>query len=781
LETYHIHINGIVQGVGFRPFIYQLAKQIELNGYVKNGNDGVHIFFNASEKIANSFLKKIKQEAPKQSKIISLELYKIVNRIFTGFSIEVEEDICEKKVLISSDKAICNNCKNELHDISNRRYRYPFITCTQCGPRYSIINALPYERFNTSMQKFTMCKNCSDEYNNVDDRRFFSQTNSCNDCGIELSIHENASAIISGNSEEILSHTKDLLQRGKIIAVKGIGGYLLLCDANSSDSIQLLRRRKHRPSKPFAILYPDIESVQNYFELNKQEKELLLSEEAPIVLLYPKQNVFNNLSVKNIAPGLKRLGIMLPSNPLLELIASDYEKPLIATSANISGSPIIYKDEDALEYLFEIADYIVSYNRDIVIPEDDSVAQVSKYSTQQIILRRSRGYAPSFLNYKPRKQECILSTGVFLKSSFALSINGNVFVSQFLGSGESYESQEMYKDTLNHWLKLYEVKPDVIITDKHPGYFSHQYAIVLADKFKTKIKFIQHHEAHFAASLAENNLLHAAEPVLGVVWDGTGLGDDGNIWGGEFFKYENNEMLRCYHFDYYPAIAGDKLALEPRIASLCASNDVWMHLDNLKEKFIEAEWSNYQTLIQTTNLFSSSVGRIFDAVASLLNICDKQTYEGEAAMYLQFLAEEYVDENGFEMDDSYFKEDSHYYRIPTASLIQGIIIDIKKGKTKNYIAAKFHYSLVCLIDIVAKNINVEIICFSGGVFQNSLLVDWIQKKYSNRYQLGFHKNLSPNDENVSFGQLVYHDNNIKTKNKEDLITVERTKLSIINS
>jgi hydrogenase maturation protein HypF len=762
LPTYHIHINGIVQGVGFRPMVYQLAKEMQLNGYVKNGTDGVHIFFNASEQEAHSFFNKIKQEAPAQSTIISAELHRSADKSFIDFSIMVEEDDnIEKKVLMSPDTAICSACKHELHDINNRRYRYPFITCTQCGPRYSIVDSLPYDRHGTSMQKFKMCKSCNEEYNDVTDRRFFSQTNSCVDCGAELKIWENVSSSLTDNSEEILGRIKNFLEQGKILAIKGIGGYLLLCCADNPETIQLLRNRKHRPSKPFAVLYPDIETVRNNFELSKQEKTLLESPESPIVLLYPKQVAFNNLSVQHIAPGLKRLGIMLPYSPLLELIANDYGMPLIATSANISRSPIIYKDEDALNYLFEIADYIVSCNRDIVIPEDDSVVQVSKYSNQPIILRRSRGYAPSFLQYKPQTEACIFSTGAFLKSSFTLSINGNVFVSQFLGSGESYESQQMYKDTLDHWLRLYAVKPDAIITDKHTGYFSHQYAIELADQFQTEIKFVQHHEAHFAAVLAENNLLLSAEHVLGVIWDGTGLGSDGNIWGGEFFKYENNEMLRCYHFDYFPAITGDKLALEPRIAAICATGDAWPQSDILKEKFTEAEWNNYQSLIETTNLFSSSVGRLFDAVASLLNVCDKQTYEGEAAMYLQALAEEYVEENGFVMDDTYFKEGSHYYRIPTASLMQGVIMDIKKGKAKNYIAAKFHYSLVCLINIVAKNINVRKICFSGGVFQNVLLTDWIQKAYSDKYELHFHKHLSPNDENISFGQLVHYDNKIQ--------------------
>jgi len=779
LETHHIHINGIVQGVGFRPFVYQIAKQIGLNGYVKNGSDGVHVFFNASNKIADSFFKRIKDEAPKQAKIISSYLHKTDKNHFNDFAIVVQEDNSEKTVLLSPDKAICDHCRSELHDINNLRFRYPFITCTQCGPRYSIINELPYERHNTSMQKFSMCKSCNDEYNNVADRRFFSQTNSCNECGIKLGLYDNVSKISSNNADEILSGIKNILKQGKIIAVKGVGGYLLLCSADNPETIQLLRSRKHRPAKPFAVLCPDIETVRNNFEVNELENSLLKSAEAPIVLLHPKQLAFNNLSINNIAPGLRRVGIMIPYNPLLELIAKDYSMPLVATSANISGSPIIYKDEDALEYLIEIADYIVFYNRDIIIPEDDSVAQISKYFKQPILVRRSRGYAPPFLKYKPHKKECVLTTGAFLKSSFTLSVSGNVFISQFLGSAENYESQQMYKDTLNHWLRLYKAKPDVIIADIHLDYFSHQYAIEIAGELDTDVKFVQHHEAHFAAVLAENNLLQSPEAILGVIWDGTGLGSDGNIWGGEFLKYESNEMLRCYHFDYFPAIAGDKISLEPRIAAMCTTSGSWLGSDKLKGKFTEAEWKNYQSLIQSTDLFSSSVGRIFDAVASLLDICDKQTYEGEAAMYLQALAEEYVEENGFLMNDSYFKEGSHYYRIPTASLMQGVMSDIEKGEAKNYIAAKFHYSLVCLIEIVAKNINVKKICFSGGVFQNALLVDWIQKEHSNKYELSFHKDLTPNDENISFGQLVYYDNDIKTKNKEGLKVTETA--AILNS
>lgn len=743
--------------------VYHLAKELNLKGYVKNDSNGVNIFFNATEGEANLFFEKIKLGAPLRSKVISARLVKIADQRFTDFSIVVKgDDMCQKQVLLSPDLAVCPDCLAELHDPNNRRYRYPFITCTRCGPRYSIIGNVPYERHATTMHDFSMCNTCKVEYTNVADRRFFSQTNSCTDCGIRLSLYREASTMLSNNTETVLSAIKNLLTEGKILAIKGIGGYILVCDANNVQVIQLLRSRKHRPTKPFAVLYSGIDSVENSFELNKQEKVLLESTAAPVVLLYPKRTAFDELAVSAIAPGLKRIGVMIPYNPLFDLIASDFGKPLIATSANISGSPIIYKDEDALDYLFDIADYVVTHNREIVIPQDDSVLQVSKYTMQTIVLRRSRGYAPAFIRYKPKTNQCILSTGAFLKSSFTLAVNGNIFVSQFLGSGESFESQLMYRHTLEHWLDMYAVKPDVITADKHPGYFSRQYARELAGKFEVDLKLVQHHEAHFAAVLAENNLLHKSEPILGVIWDGTGLGNDGNIWGGEFFQYENNKIQRINHFDCFPTIAGDKTALEPRIAALCASYNVSEQSALLKEKFSVTEWNNYYSLIKTAKLFTSSVGRIFDAVASLLGICDKQTYEGEAAMYLQTLAEDYVAENGLIMDGSYFEEGAPLNRVPTDALMRGIMMDIENGKATNYIAAKFHYSLVCLIGSIAMDMGVNYICFSGGVFQNALLVDWIKNKYAGKYHLCFHRELSPNDENISFGQMVYYENKITT-------------------
>jgi len=764
LETYQIHIDGIVQGVGFRPVVYLVASEMGIKGIVKNDCDGLNIFFNASQSAADEFFRKIKSAAPLHSKILSASINRITDQLFPDFKIVVEEnDNSEKKVLMTPDVAICPECKIELHDSESRRYRYPFITCTNCGPRYSIINNIPFERHQTAMQPFTMCQTCNDEYHNVNDRRFFSQTNSCSNCGVQLSFIQKDLKDLSYNSEQVLSLIKKHLIDGKIIAVKGIGGYLLMCDADNIEAIQQLRIKKHRPKKPLALLFPDLTMLTKCCEVNYQEKKLLQSAEAPIVLLKPRKSVKANFAFNEVSPGLNRVGVMLPCTPLLDLIAKDFGGPIVATSANISGSPIIYEDQVANNQLFEIADFVVSYNRDIVIPLDDSVVQVSRYENHQLILRRSRGYAPSHLPYKPKSSGCILATGAFMKSSFTLAINGNVFISQFLGSGECYESQLMYKQTLRHWLNMYNAQPELIVADEHPQYFSNNYALELAEEFGAKLQLVQHHEAHFAAVLAENDLLATDEQVLGVIWDGTGLGDDGNIWGGEFFTWHQEKICRVSHFDYFPVIAGDKMARDPRISALCLLNAFSDNTDFIKNKFTETEWSNYSSLLENhQGLFSSSVGRLFDAVACLLDVCNLQSYEGEAAMALQVLAENYVEDNGFLIDESYFEMFLPENKIPVAKLILGILKDIETGKQKEYIAAKFHYSLVGLVASIARKFGISNICFSGGVFQNSLFVDWLDHELGMYYKLFFHKELSANDENISFGQMVVADNKIES-------------------
>jgi hydrogenase maturation protein HypF len=749
----------MVQGVGFRPFVYQLALQMGLTGWVNNSGDGVHIAFTATTEEAALFYETVIAKAPTLAKIKQHSLQQTQPNTFSHFEIKPSTNNVAPHLPLTPDFALCQACRAEMHDPTDRRYQYPFVTCTHCGPRYSIATALPYDREHTTMQPFTLCQSCSAEYNNPSDRRYYAQTNTCADCGIALHLYNNDGEKLLSDNPVVLDAIVQQLAAGNILAVKGIGGYLLLCDAGNGNSIHQLRQRKQRPTKPFAVMFANIAQAASHAHISELERECLLSPLAPVVLLQAKKE--SSLPLAAIAPGLGTIGTLLPYAPLFEMVLHRFGKPVIATSANISGSPIIYQDADALANLRHIADYIVTHNREIVTPQDDSVVQFYKGADKPIVLRRSRGMAPSYFGNALNTADHWLATGALMKSSFAIHANGNIYVSQYLGSTATVEAQASYKAALKNLQEILQTNPTHIITDKHPDYFSHQLAKEIAEAYHCPISQVQHHKAHFAAVLAENDLLAHNEPVLGVIWDGTGLGDDGNIWGGEFFKYENGTMLRCYYFDYFPYVLGDKMAQEPRLSALAVCQDAMGATTLLEPKFTSTEWALYQKILaQHNGLQCSSVGRIFDAVASLLGICDKQSYEGEAALYLQTMAEQYMAEHGDNMQESYFMDGAHYYRLPTATLFSGIIRDIHKGRSKAWIAAKFHCSLVHIVGIIANNVGVTKLAFSGGVFQNVLLVRLLHTRLGHHYQLYFHQQLSPNDENISFGQLQYYAHNI---------------------
>lgn len=757
-EVFHLHLTGIVQGVGFRPMVYNFAKQLGLKGYVCNAADGLHIEFIAKESEVEIIVNKLLGQAPPLAKVRHWHLNKTIFKAYEDFVIKDSDENADARLPLTPDFALCNDCRNEMHDAANRRFHYPFITCTQCGPRYSIIEQLPYDRINTTMNDFAMCESCEEEYSSSTNKRYFSQTNSCGDCGIQLRLYAGKKLIIDQDQQAIIHTVCEALTQGKIVAVKGIGGYLLLCDAANSDAIKTLRSRKHRPSKPFAIMCGSIASADEFVRLNDAAKALLVSPVSSVVLAKAKKNTA--LALEDIAPGLRSLGVMIPYAPLFELILSEFKKPVIATSGNISNSPVIFNDEQALEYLPAIADLIVTHNRTIVTPQDDSVVRFTSLKEQPIIIRRSRGWAPSFFGYERMNKNTMLATGALMKSSFTIAQLDNIYVSQYLGSTDSYDAQLSYRQTLLHLLHVLKASPQVIITDKHPQYFSNELAKELAVKYKTELIEVQHHKAHFAAVLAENNLLQTDEKVLGVIWDGTGLGDDGQIWGGEFFLYHQNNMHRYRHVNYFPQLLADKMAREPRIAALALCSAVTEAVDLLQLKFSTTEWALYRSMLNKKDMLKScSVGRIFDAVACLLGICDKQLYEGEAALLLETRAQEYVDENGYEFS-YYYSAGEGNQSISAAVLLEQLVQAIKLNKTSGEIAASFHFSLVMLVKQVAENINCKKIAFSGGVFQNALLVDLMQYHLSDQFELFFHKELSPNDENISFGQLVYADQGI---------------------
>jgi len=750
--TFHIHIQGIVQGVGFRPFIYKLALENGIQGTVSNGNDGVNIFINADIEACNMFVKLIREKAPEMSHITELEVSQTDDRIFNSFKIIESDSNSEPKLLFAPDFSICEDCLSELHAEKDRRHNYPFITCTNCGPRFSIISALPYDRENTTMEKFRMCPECQQEYDEVLDRRYYSQTNSCPTCGIKLEVFEGEK--IELPQDKIIDYIVERWKSGKIISIKGIGGFLTTCDANNKKAINDLRIRKKRPDKPFALMYPDLEMIERDTFLSETEIRELRSKWSPIVLLKFKDSIRQSIYVDGICENLDRVGIMLPYAPLFDLLLKKFNAPIVATSGNVSGSTIIYDNDKAKEELMNISDILVLNNREIVIPQDDSVIKFSGKSNQRIVIRRSRGLAPSYIDTElslPNKN--IIATGAMLKSVFTLINNDQIYISQFLGNTDVYDSQLNYIHTLQHFIKLLRIKPEIIFIDKHPAYFSHIYGIELAQKYNAELIEVQHHKAHFAAVMGEHKLHVQKEKVLGIIFDGTGYGNDGQIWGGEFFIFENGKISRYEHLPYFDFILGDKMVREPRISALSICFGIEGADRYLKNKFTENEWQIYNKLLsQENNLRSSSIGRLFDAVSSLIFDVDLQTFEGHAAMILESKAEAFITKNeGYKK--SYFSIKENPATI-VRLIIKGILNDLDNGLDKEEIAAKFHISVVEYITTVAELSGIKKLALSGGVFQNSLIVELIIKKLTTNYQLYFHQRLSPNDECISFGQCV---------------------------
>ena len=749
MHSYHLHIRGQVQGVGFRPFVYRLAQQYGLRGTVSNGTDGVHIHINASPEVFGFFREDIYRRAPSMARITAVDWTETGAVDYADFSIVQSAVHDDRNVLLSPDFGLCAACREELWDAGNRRYQFPFITCTQCGPRLSVTDNIPYDRNYTTMAPFVMCESCQEEYEAVTDRRYFSQTNSCGCCGPQL-----ATQAMSAPITDPVGAAVSWLQSGAIVAVKGVGGFLLMCDAGNADAIGRLRERKNRPAKPLALLYPDIGRAEADVQLSEGARAALQHSSFPIVLCPLQASPASALPTEVIAPGLNQIGLMLPNSPLLDLLASRFGDPLVATSGNVSGAPICYQNEQAAVQLSAIADRILIHNRDIVMPQDDSVCRFSRIYDQRILIRRSRGLAPTYWHTQEQAYPTALAMGADMKSVFGISHQQNIYLSQYLGNLGSYDSQQQYEQVLQHYLRLTGCQPLVVLHDLHPAYASTR----LARTFEAAERHaFQHHKAHLAACLFENDLLDSEEAVLGVVWDGVGYGEDGQIWGGEFFRYAAGQFLRAYHFDYFDYLLGDKMSLEPRLAALSVCKQAAWAEELLRPKFTQQEWQLYTRLLsQPAGLQTSSLGRLFDAAACLLGLGDRNTYEGEAATYVEQLAQQYISANGPDRVDSYVQAQASYYRIPTHSIFQYLLIDLKKGRDKAYIAAKFHQTLVQIVDNVARYTGCKKLAFSGGVLQNGLLVDMLIHRLSASHQLFFHRQVSPNDENIALGQLALY-------------------------
>ncbi|MBI5325270.1 MAG: carbamoyltransferase HypF [Ignavibacteriae bacterium] len=754
-----ISIRGAVQGVGFRPFIFRLANEMKLNGYIKNNSIGVLIEAEGEKKILDNFIIQIREKKPALSKITGFEFSFFEKNGYTSFNILESEETPETSAFILPDIAICDACIREMNDPADRRYIYPFINCTNCGPRFSIVEAIPYDRKNTTMKTFKMCPDCQKEYDNPNDRRYHAQPIACPVCGPHVEMWDGNGNVIESHHNAI-HKLVELVKEGKIAAVKGIGGFHLVCDARGDEAVINLRERKHRIDKPFALMFPTLESIKEVCYVNQIEETLLRAPESPIVLLKRK-----SVPVKSVsdfcAPGNPELGVMLPYSPLHHLLMKELKNPIIATSANISEEPICIDELEALNRLKNIADYFLVHNRPVKRQIDDSVVRVVKGKV--MMLRRARGYAPLPIELESDSNKIIFAVGGQLKNSIALKIGKNVFLSQHIGDLETQEATKAFANVIDDFRILYKVEPELIVKDLHPDYYSTKFA----ENINIKSKSIQHHIAHIASCKAENQVKGCC---LGISWDGTGYGIDKTIWGGEFFRIDD---VRCEHigtFRQFPLPGGEIAIREPRRSALGLLYDMYggsaFNYSVIQNNFSFEEINVLEKMLsnRTNCPLTSSVGRLFDAVASILNINQKINFEGQAAMNLEFTASA----NETRAYNYYIYNDS-IFRIDWQTIIEELLMDVNSGVKNSIISAKFHNTLIEIILELAKLLNEEKIVLSGGCFQNTYLLNGvIEKLEQNNFKVYWHQRVPANDGGISLGQiaaseLIIDNYNVKCK------------------
>jgi hydrogenase maturation protein HypF len=644
-------INGAVQGVGFRPFVYRLANELNLTGWVCNSTMGVTIEVEGQTIRLEEFVNRLQAEKPRLSVINSFE-YSFQTPVgYTDFKVKHSNQIGDKSALVLPDIATCPDCLKDISDPNNRRYQYPFTNCTNCGPRYSIIESLPYDRDNTSMKIFPMCEQCRQEYEDPANRRFHAQPNACPECGPHLELWDKQGKTLALHNDALIMACREI-KYGQILAIKGLGGFHLVVDAANDQAIKRLRQLKARPKKPLALMYPNLETVKRDCELSSLEEELLTSPESPIVLLKQRSNKISSL----VAPDNPYLGVMLPYTPLHHLLMTQLESPIVATSGNLADEPICIDETEALARLDNIADLFLVHNRPIVRHVDDSIVRVMM--GQLTIMRRARGYAPLPINLR-QPIRSILAVGAHQKNSIAISKGKQVFISQHIGDLDNRLAYETFTKTINSLGGIYDFSPEIVACDKHPDYTSTQYARDSGIGHKE----IQHHFAHILSCMVENNL---DGPVLGVAWDGTGYGDNGTIWGGEFLKVENNSYSRSAYLRTFRLPGGEKAIEEPWRTSTGLLYELFGYMlfdDSELQAFIPSDTKTkgliHKMLEQNINSpITSSAGRLFDAVASLTGICQMTTFEGQAAMKLEFAAQSVKTDETYEfvidnMNDSY--------------------------------------------------------------------------------------------------------------------------------
>jgi hydrogenase maturation protein HypF len=748
-------VRGAVQGVGFRPFVSRLATELDLRGWVNNSAQGVFIEVEGEHGVLERFLRRLETEKPPRSFIQSLETTWLDTVGFQKFEIRASENGGDKTALVLPDLATCPDCLREIFDPANRRFRYPFTNCTHCGPRFSIIEALPYDRANTSMKLFTMCPACRAEYEDPRDCRFHAQPNACPACGPRLEFWNAAGEAIFGGNEALLA-AANAIRRGKIVAVKGIGGFHLLADARSEKTVQRLRDRKHREEKPFAVMFPSLKSAQTVCEISLLEERLLGSPEAPIVLLRrrKKSEIENQRAelASGIAPNNPNLGVMLPSNPLHHLLIAALKFPVVATSGNLSDEPICTNETEALERLRGLADWFLVHDRPIVRHEDDSIVRVML--GREMILRRARGYAPLPVEIKNSKLKIqnVLAVGAHLKNSVALAVGENVFISQHLGDLETEPANAAFQRATADLPKLNGVRPEIIAADLHPDYGSTRFA----QQSGKKIFGVQHHVAHVLSCIAENEV---PLPALGVAWDGTGYGTDGTIWGGEFFLVTEANVQRVAHLRPFRLPGGDKAVKEPRRAALGLLYELYgeaafemNHLPPLRE-MPPVEMITLRGMLQRqfNSPFTSSVGRLFDVVASLVNLRQQMRFEGQAAIELEFALADFTTDARYHLPLS---TSPAALVLDWSLMIHEILADMNGGVSVAEISAKFHNALAEAVVEIAEKVGAVPVALSGGCFQNRYLTERVVARLrAENFQPYWHQRVPTNDGGIALGQI----------------------------
>ena len=744
-ERAKVAVLGAVQGVGFRPFVYRLATQLRLNGWVLNSSQGVFIEVEGPLHLLQTFLVRLEKEKPPLAIVQNLEFSFLDAVGYDRFEIRYSEQTGQKTALILPDIATCPDCLREILDPANRRYRYPFTNCTNCGPRFSIIEQLPYDRPNTSMKRFRMCPSCAEEYHDPADRRFHAQPNACPQCGPHLELWDGHGSVLA-RGDEALRNAAELVGNGQILALKGIGGFQLIVDARAERAVVRLRTRKRREGKPFALMYPSLEPVKRDCVVATLEERLLVSPQSPIVLLVRRSG--EPLAAASVAPGSPCLGVMLPYTPLHHLLLQELKFPIVATSGNLANEPICVDEWEALKRLEGVADFFLVHNRPIVRHVDDSIARV--VCGREMVLRRARGYAPLPVRL-PTSLPCVLGVGAHLKNSVALSVGRDVFISQHIGDLETTTALSAFHQTVTDLPHLYDAQPELVACDLHPDYLSTKYALEL----RRPVQQVQHHWAHVLACMADNEL---EPPVLGVSWDGTGYGTDGTIWGSEFLLSDEDSFRRVAHFRHFRLPGGEAAVKEPRRTALAILYELWGD-SGLKHRDLApvAEFSEKEIALIEQMLrkglnapITSSAGRLFDAVASIVGLRQRVTFEGQAAIELESVIDPKVTEPyPFEIGVGVPRI------IDWAPMIGEMLIDLRRGKSAGFISAKFHNTLADVIVEVARMIAQPKIVLTGGCFQNRYLLERSVLRLS---QVGFrpywHQRVPTNDGGIALGQVV---------------------------